>query len=333
MLAGPLAATLSNAAAEHGATIEALAHAAWCTVLARSVGAEEATVSYVGAERRHADLEGAIGAISRSVPLSTGALAGITFPELLEGLTRARADSLVWQDYAPADSRAGFATGFVAAAGARLEAGGSWLALERVIDTGRGFALALTCTTGDGEPRLELCFDPECHDRESVKRLGRRLERTLQAVASDPGQVIAAIDLLDDAERHRLLVEFNDTSGPVPTAAVHELFAHHATASPSRAAAIDEHGPITYAELDARANQLANRLRASAQAVAPPHLTRDLRHRGRGRERIDVRHVISRAHIQPPRPSPRPRLANHRAPLFCSGIGDRQARETAFDEE
>ena len=177
-LDGPLAANLSTTAAEHGATLEALAHAAWCTVLARSAGAEEATVAFVGTERRHADLDGAIGALSRSVPLSTGELAGITFPELLQGLTRARADSLVWQDYAPADGRAGFATGFVAAAGASVRAGGTSVELERVLDTGRGFALALTCTTGDGEPRLELCFDPECHDRESVERLGRRLERT-----------------------------------------------------------------------------------------------------------------------------------------------------------
>ena len=54
----------------------------------------------------------------------------------------------------------------------------------------------------------------------------------------------------------------NPTPTPVPARAIHELFADAASAAGERDAAVDETGALTYAELDARANQLAHRLRS-----------------------------------------------------------------------
>src|SRR5437899_451769 len=62
----------------------------------------------------------------------------------------------------------------------------------------------------------------------------------------------------------RLLREFNDTAAAVPQQCAHELIARWALSAPDRTAVLDDESSLTYAELDARANQLAHRLRASA---------------------------------------------------------------------
>jgi len=262
-VAAELASTLNEGAKALGVTVDSFVHAAWCTVIARSAATEAPTLSFVGSARRHADLEGAIGALSGSVPVSTEVPAKGTFAEVLHSLDTARTAAPVGQDYAPADSGAGVGIGFVAADGVHVAGADLALRHERVIDTGRGLGLALTCCSGEGDPRLELCFDPAWLDQADVQRLAHRLEHTLQVLAADPGIAIAAIDILDEDERRRLLVQFNDTAAPFPSGAVHELFARAAAQSPTRTAVIDEHGSLTYAALEARANQVAHHLRAA----------------------------------------------------------------------
>ncbi|MDQ6606642.1 MAG: amino acid adenylation domain-containing protein [Actinomycetota bacterium] len=262
-LAADLASTLNEGAKDFGVSVDTLVHAAWCLVIARSTATETPTLTFVGSARRHADLGGAIGALSGSVPLSTELPAEGTFAEVLQSLDAARAAAPVWQDYAPAEAGAAVSIGFVSADGVHVTDAELSLRLERVIDTGRGLGLALTCCSGEGDPRLELSFDPAWHDRQDVQRLARRLEHALQVLAADPGIAVVDLDILDESERRRLLVEFNPSSAPVPAGAAHELFARAAAQSPTRTATIDEHGSLTYAELEARANQLAHHLRAA----------------------------------------------------------------------
>ncbi len=258
-----LASTINEGAKDLGVSADSFVHAAWCTVIARSTATEAPTLAFVGSARRHADLEGAIGALSGSVPLTTEVPAQGTFAEVLHSLDGARNAAPVWQDYAPADAGAGVGIGFVSADGVHVAGANLALRLERVADTGRGLGLALTCCSGEGDPRLELWFDPAWLDRAEVERLGRRLEHTLQVLAANPGIAVAEIDILDEDERERVLVQFNDTSVPVPSGTAHEMFARAAAESPTRTAVIDEHGSLTYAELEARANQLAHHLRAA----------------------------------------------------------------------
>jgi len=83
----------------------------------------------------------------------------------------------------------------------------------------------------------------------------------LTAIASDPAQAIVDIELLTAAERQQLLVEWNSNKTACPeTASVHSLFEAQADETPD-AAAIEFCGErLTYRELNARANRLANYL-------------------------------------------------------------------------
>ncbi|EFG64492.1 linear gramicidin synthetase LgrC [Streptomyces sp. SPB074] len=123
-------------------------------------------------------------------------------------------------------------------------------------DEGGPLDLALTVT--DGEIRAEYAtalFTPGTIDRV----LGHYA--TLLADASArPGTPLAALALLDATERHRLLVEWNDTTHDVPARTWPRLFAEQVAARPDEIALVHEDEQLTYAQLDARAARLAHAL-------------------------------------------------------------------------
>ncbi len=87
--------------------------------------------------------------------------------------------------------------------------------------------------------------------------------RLLQAAVSQPAQRVEALPLLAEAERRRLLVEWNATEAPPPPAhGVHALFEAWAERTPDAVAVRLGETRLTYGELNRRANQLAHVLRA-----------------------------------------------------------------------
>ncbi|WP_433325337.1 amino acid adenylation domain-containing protein [Spirillospora sp. CA-294931] len=94
-------------------------------------------------------------------------------------------------------------------------------------------------------------------DRTTADRIARHWTRVLSAVVHDPSRPVGAVEILDDSERHRVLVEWNDTGVELSGVSVPELItARDAVA----VVAGDER--LTYAELDVRANRLAHWLRS-----------------------------------------------------------------------
>ena len=84
----------------------------------------------------------------------------------------------------------------------------------------------------------------------------------MEGIAADPGRRLSALPLLTDAERGRLLVEWNATASVYPRdALVHELFEAQADQTPGAVAVVYGDERLTYRELDRRANRLAHHLR------------------------------------------------------------------------
>uniref|UniRef100_UPI001C851DF1 non-ribosomal peptide synthetase n=1 Tax=Paractinoplanes polyasparticus TaxID=2856853 RepID=UPI001C851DF1 len=106
--------------------------------------------------------------------------------------------------------------------------------------------------------RGSLTGSADLFDRSTVERLTGGLARVLDIVTTTPHARLRAIDLLDAAERAQVLSEWNDTAAPVPARTVLDLIA---AASPEAVAIRADGVELTYAQLDARANQLAWLLR------------------------------------------------------------------------
>jgi amino acid adenylation domain-containing protein len=107
-----------------------------------------------------------------------------------------------------------------------------------------------------------LEYQTELFEPDTITRFVGHYARLLERVAANPAQRISAAEVLDEEERRRLLVEWNDTRREYASGrkCLHELFEEQAQLIPNALAAScgDEH--VTYAELNRRANQLANYL-------------------------------------------------------------------------
>ncbi|WP_143200569.1 non-ribosomal peptide synthetase, partial [Kitasatospora sp. CB01950] len=104
-------------------------------------------------------------------------------------------------------------------------------------------------------------------DRESVERLAEWLVRVVEAASDDPGRRLGRLGLLGAAERRRLLVERNRTGGVPDGVTVGEVFGRRVADSPDAVALLGADVELTFAQLDARAEQLARVL--VARGVRP----------------------------------------------------------------
>jgi amino acid adenylation domain-containing protein len=86
----------------------------------------------------------------------------------------------------------------------------------------------------------------------------------LEQVAEEPDKRLSEIEVLSNAERSQLLVEWNATSAPFDAeACVHHLVEAQVARSPGAVAVRQGDNSLTYAELDAQANRLAHYLQAN----------------------------------------------------------------------
>ncbi|MFE8599731.1 amino acid adenylation domain-containing protein [Archangium violaceum] len=105
-------------------------------------------------------------------------------------------------------------------------------------------------------------YDSELFDEATVARMAAHYARLLEGALAHPEQVLAALPMLSEAERHQVLVEWNQTRTEYPReACLEELFEAHVAGRPEGLAVEYEGERLTYAELNRRANQLARHLR------------------------------------------------------------------------
>ena len=129
------------------------------------------------------------------------------------------------------------------------------------------FDLTVAITdTGDDCPDLvgAVSYSRDLFEEETIGRLISHYTNLLREVAHGDliERSISELSLLGGAEREQILVEWNDTGRPYPQdRCIHELFESQVESTPEAIALIYEDRRLSYAELNARANQLARRLR------------------------------------------------------------------------
>ncbi|MFF5566865.1 non-ribosomal peptide synthase/polyketide synthase [Streptomyces sp. NPDC012829] len=114
-----------------------------------------------------------------------------------------------------------------------------------------------------------LTYATDLFDRATAETLVTRLLRLLKTVTAGPARPISRLDLLDPAERRRLLTEWNGDRRPAAVT-VPALFTEHATRAPAAIALTSGGERVSYGELEARSNRLARYL--SDRGVGPESL-------------------------------------------------------------
>ncbi|HYU24351.1 MAG TPA: amino acid adenylation domain-containing protein, partial [Thermoanaerobaculia bacterium] len=111
----------------------------------------------------------------------------------------------------------------------------------------------------DGRLNLELEWNANALDDDDVERIAGCYRRALESIAGTPDQAVGS--LLSEAERERIVVEWNAATLPHVAEPMQRGFERQARRTPGAVAVVCGGDSLTYAELNGRANQLARLLR------------------------------------------------------------------------
>ncbi|MDI1453325.1 condensation domain-containing protein, partial [Streptomyces sp. ATE26] len=126
-----------------------------------------------------------------------------------------------------------------------------------------GYPLTLVVSAGRAL-EFRFVYDRSRFDAETIERMAGHLQSLLVSVVDSPGAHIGDLNMLTEGERREILVDWNGVAGPYPeTATIHRLIEERVAAGPEAVAVTHGERRWTYAEINARANQLAHHLRGT----------------------------------------------------------------------
>jgi amino acid adenylation domain-containing protein len=115
-----------------------------------------------------------------------------------------------------------------------------------------------------------LNYNTDLFDTATIQRMAGHFEHLLKAAVANPDEQVSRLQMLSEAERHEVLLQWPDTHRDTPrdthrdfreTRPIHLAFVAQARRTPAAIAVRFEQHGFTYEELNARANRLAHRLR------------------------------------------------------------------------
>ena len=109
----------------------------------------------------------------------------------------------------------------------------------------------------EGSVEYDVCLFNDA----TATRIARHYEQIIHRMMQNWDTPVGRLDFLTAAERKQLVEKWNDTVAPLPeNVCLHHLFEQRAAETPDAIAIVSGNEALTYKELDASANQLANYL-------------------------------------------------------------------------
>ncbi|RKI63758.1 non-ribosomal peptide synthetase, partial [Corallococcus sp. AB049A] len=274
-LSRSLTGELKALAQREGASLYMVLLAAWQVLMARYSGQQDISVGSPIAGRMRAELEGLIGFFVNTLVLRANVDGALTFRQLLAQVRETVLDAYEHQEVPfeklvevlqPERSRSHtplFQTMLALQNMPMNELRLPDLSLlpVEVENPIAKFDLSVSFMEIPNGLSGMLEYSTELFDAGTIQRLVAHLLTLIEAGVERPDTRVSRLPLLTAAERRDMLVEWNATRAPFPEACMHSLFEAQVRRAPDAVAAVFEGTQLTYAQLDARANQLAHGLR------------------------------------------------------------------------
>jgi amino acid adenylation domain-containing protein len=266
---------LEELARREGATLFMTLLAAWKALLLRITGEPDLLVGTPVANRNRSEIEGLIGFFVNTLVMRTDLADEPGFPTLLQRVRETALGAYVHQDL-PFEKLVGemaperntrhtpvFQVFFSFEEEPLLPPDLPGLRLTPLGADSRTVKFDLTLLTRrleGGGVELVLGYNSDLFHPTTAERLLGQLRTLIEGVVADPGCPVTALPLLSEAQRHQLLLGWNDTAAAIEPMPLHRIFEAQAARQPERTALVTPEETITYGELDRRAGRLARRL-------------------------------------------------------------------------
>ena len=259
---------------QEGVTLFMLLLAAFQTFLYRYTGQDDIPVGSPIANRNHRELKRLIGCFINTLVLRTNLGGNPSFRELLGRVRQVALGAYAHHDlpfeqlvealrpqrdvsYNPL-----FQVSFTFQHAPQLEEiPGLTLDQLKVESLTSQFDLRLIIETTDRELTTSFEYNTDLFEDATITRMLGHFHNLLEGIVGNPNQSLSDLPLLSEAEQHQQLVVWNDTQAEYPKDfCIHQLFEAQVERTPDATAVVFETQQLTYRQLNARANKLANYL-------------------------------------------------------------------------
>jgi len=275
-LSSELTQRLKTLSRKEGVTLYMTLLAAFQTLLHRYTGQDDIVVGSPIANRNRIEIEGLIGFFVNTLVLRTDHSGNPAFREVLRRVRETALEAYAHQDL-PFEklveelrpdrdlSRSPlFQAMFVFQNAPVGELNCKGLNVSPMRMAGETTKFDLTLSVNEGAPGLRagLQYRTDLFDDATITRFLGHFKMLLEGIVANPEQRISDLPILNEAERHQLLVEWNETKRDYPKdKCIHELFEEQVKRTPETVAVAFEDQQLTYRELNSQANQLAHYLK------------------------------------------------------------------------
>ncbi|MCX7923160.1 MAG: amino acid adenylation domain-containing protein [Clostridia bacterium] len=112
------------------------------------------------------------------------------------------------------------------------------------------------------ELMVKIKFNSSVYERETIEAVEGHFRKIARTIIANPAAAIKDIEILQEEDKRKLLVEFNDTAADYPRdMTIHGIFEQQVRKTPDNIAVVFEDTYLTYMELNDKANSLALILR------------------------------------------------------------------------
>jgi amino acid adenylation domain-containing protein len=252
------------------ATASTFLLACWQLLIWRLTCQSEVVVGVTCDGRKYEELEDAMGAFARTIPVGCRLDRDMPFKTLLALIAEAVSEAGDWHEYFKPErnqsddiSEPDFPFSFeLVEWPSKFRAADLSFSLYRQLVCLERFKVKLSAILRGDDLLVEFQYDASLFDEQEISRLAGQFSTLVQSALDDGEAVIGALEIVCEAERRQLLVEWNDTKVEYAAeSCAHQLFEAQVELTPDGVAVEFAGERLSYAELNERANQLAHYLR------------------------------------------------------------------------
>jgi len=248
----------------------------WITLLHRLTQAANLVVGVASEGRHYEELTTALGPLTKVLPVTVELDGDISFSTFVSGVQTQVQTVLDWQDafdwsllkLPPSQDLAYCPFGFAFTEEERVETAGDLsLQLQQLVISYDCFSVQLSCRVTATRLDLDFHYNGAEYPATAIAQMASYFQTLVQGVVAQPHTALHSLPLLSQSERQHLLT-LNQTTADYPLdQGIHHLFEAQVQRTSDAVAIVCENASLTYAELNARADQLAHHLQQ--QGVGP----------------------------------------------------------------